>query len=154
MFPTKTQAEALETTRIHRVAGLTGDRTALVTTRPFRAPHHTIADAGLIGGGRPVKNVTQLSRQQARCSPGPVPGQVSVIFHKLMREPALLAGEALRVHHCVHILEAFPECRRPVLAVSIYRDGKCLDVRQARRERRRVRGTEDGAHRRLCRAPP
>ncbi len=33
--------------RIHRVAG----RTALVTTRPFRAPHHTIADVGLIGGG-------------------------------------------------------------------------------------------------------
>jgi magnesium chelatase family protein len=51
MFPTMTQAEALETTRIHRVAGLTGDRTALVTTRPFRAPHHTISDAGLIGGG-------------------------------------------------------------------------------------------------------
>jgi magnesium chelatase family protein len=46
-----TLAEALETTRIHRVAGLTGDRTALVTTRPFRAPHHTISDVGLIGGG-------------------------------------------------------------------------------------------------------
>jgi magnesium chelatase family protein len=38
-------------TRIHRVAGLTGDRTALVTARPFRAPHHTISDAGLIDGG-------------------------------------------------------------------------------------------------------
>jgi magnesium chelatase family protein len=37
--------------RIHRVAGLTGDRTALVTTRPCRAPHHTISDVGLIGGG-------------------------------------------------------------------------------------------------------
>ena len=46
-----TLAEALETTRIHRVAGLTGDCTALVTTRPFRAPHHTISDVGLIGGG-------------------------------------------------------------------------------------------------------
>jgi magnesium chelatase family protein len=46
-----TLAEAIETTRIHRVAGLTGDGTALVTTRPFRAPHHTISDAGLIGGG-------------------------------------------------------------------------------------------------------
>jgi len=46
-----TLAEALETTRIHRVAGLTGDRTALVTTRPFRAPHHTISDVGLIRGG-------------------------------------------------------------------------------------------------------
>jgi magnesium chelatase family protein len=47
-----TLAEALETTRIHHVAGLTGDRTAWVTTRPFRAPHHTISDAGLIGGGQ------------------------------------------------------------------------------------------------------
>ena len=46
-----TLAEALETTRLHRVAGLTGDRTALVTTRPCRAPHQTISDAGLIGGG-------------------------------------------------------------------------------------------------------
>ena len=49
--PAMTLAEAIETTRIHSVAGLTGDRTALVTTRPFRAPHHTISDAGLIGGG-------------------------------------------------------------------------------------------------------
>jgi magnesium chelatase family protein len=46
-----TLAEALETTRIHRVSGLTGDRTALITTRPFRAPHQTISDVGLIGGG-------------------------------------------------------------------------------------------------------
>ena len=46
-----TRAKTMETTRIHSVAGLTGDRTALVTTRPFRAPHHTISDAGLIGGG-------------------------------------------------------------------------------------------------------
>jgi hypothetical protein len=40
---------ALETTRMHRVAGLTGARTAVVATRPFRAPHHTISDVGLIG---------------------------------------------------------------------------------------------------------
>jgi magnesium chelatase family protein len=46
-----TRAKTMETTRIHSVAGLTGDRTAWVTTRPFRAPHHTISDAGLIGGG-------------------------------------------------------------------------------------------------------
>jgi magnesium chelatase family protein len=41
---------ALELTKIHSVAGLTG-RKGLVTTRPFRSPHHTISDAGLIGGG-------------------------------------------------------------------------------------------------------
>jgi magnesium chelatase family protein len=45
-----TLPEALETTRMHRVAGLTGDRTALVTTRPFRAPHHPSSAVGLIGG--------------------------------------------------------------------------------------------------------
>jgi magnesium chelatase family protein len=42
--------ESLECTKIHSVAGLTEKR-GLVTTRPFRAPHHTISDAGLIGGG-------------------------------------------------------------------------------------------------------
>ena len=51
ILPAMTLAEAMETTRIHRVAGLTGDRTALVTTRPFRDPYYTISDAGLIGGG-------------------------------------------------------------------------------------------------------
>jgi magnesium chelatase family protein len=50
ILPAITLAEALETTRMHSVAGLTGDRTVLVTTRPFRAPHHTISDVGLIGG--------------------------------------------------------------------------------------------------------
>ncbi|HXG94385.1 MAG TPA: YifB family Mg chelatase-like AAA ATPase [Blastocatellia bacterium] len=42
--------ESIECTKIHSVAGLTEKR-GLVTTRPFRAPHHTISDAGLIGGG-------------------------------------------------------------------------------------------------------
>jgi len=51
-LPVMTLAEAIETTRLHRVAGRTGDRTALVTTRPYRAPHQTISDAGLIGGGQ------------------------------------------------------------------------------------------------------
>jgi hypothetical protein len=52
ILPAMTLAEAIETTRIHRVAGLTGDRMALVTTRPCCASHHTIADAGRIGGGQ------------------------------------------------------------------------------------------------------
>jgi hypothetical protein len=51
ILPAMTLPEALKTTRIHSVAGLTGDRTALVTAWPLRAPHHTISDAGLIGGG-------------------------------------------------------------------------------------------------------
>ena len=52
LLPGMTLAEAIETTRIHSVAGLTGDRTALVRLRPVRVPHHTISDAGLIGGGQ------------------------------------------------------------------------------------------------------
>jgi magnesium chelatase family protein len=51
MLPAMTLAEALDTTCIHRVTGRTGARTAVVTTRPCRAPHHTISDVGLIGGG-------------------------------------------------------------------------------------------------------
>jgi magnesium chelatase family protein len=43
--------EALETTKIHSIAGLLGGSHALVAVRPFRSPHHTISDAGLIGGG-------------------------------------------------------------------------------------------------------
>jgi magnesium chelatase family protein len=51
MLPAMSLVEAVETTCLHHVAGLIGDRTALVTTRPCRAPHHTISDVGLIGGG-------------------------------------------------------------------------------------------------------
>jgi magnesium chelatase family protein len=43
--------EALETTKIHSIVGLLPRQDALVSTRPFRSPHHTISDAGLIGGG-------------------------------------------------------------------------------------------------------
>jgi magnesium chelatase family protein len=46
--------EALETTALYSVAGLLGER-PLVTTRPFRAPHHTASDAALVGGGRIVR---------------------------------------------------------------------------------------------------
>jgi magnesium chelatase family protein len=52
MLPAMRLADARETTRMHRVAGRTGARTAVVTTCPCRAPHHTISDVGLIGGGQ------------------------------------------------------------------------------------------------------
>ncbi|MGA9184180.1 MAG: YifB family Mg chelatase-like AAA ATPase, partial [Candidatus Acidiferrales bacterium] len=51
VLPPMSLAEAIETTRIHSIAGLLDDSRGLVGTRPFRSPHHTISDAGLIGGG-------------------------------------------------------------------------------------------------------
>jgi len=51
ILPDFTLEEALATTRIHSVAGVLPPHQALVATRPFRSPHHTISDAGLIGGG-------------------------------------------------------------------------------------------------------
>jgi magnesium chelatase family protein len=51
ILPDMTLEEAIETTKIHSVAGLLPDDAALIATRPFRSPHHTISNAGLIGGG-------------------------------------------------------------------------------------------------------
>ncbi len=51
ILPPMTLEESLETTRIHSIAGKLDSHQALVTARPFRAPHHTISDAGLLGGG-------------------------------------------------------------------------------------------------------
>jgi len=50
ILPPMTLEEALETTRIHSIVGLLEPGQALVTRRPFRAPHHTASDAGLLGG--------------------------------------------------------------------------------------------------------
>ena len=51
ILPSMSLEEALETTKIHSVAGTLPAGQSLLTQRPFRAPHHTISDAGLIGGG-------------------------------------------------------------------------------------------------------
>src|SRR5258708_26049061 len=51
ILPPMSLEEAIETTRIHSVAGVLEDSRGVVGTRPYRSPHHTISDAGLIGGG-------------------------------------------------------------------------------------------------------
>jgi magnesium chelatase family protein len=66
ILPPITFEEALETTKIHSVAGFT-DARGLLTIRPFRSPHHTISDAGLIGGGSI-----------------PRPGEVSLAHHGVL----------------------------------------------------------------------
>ncbi|MFQ6079580.1 MAG: YifB family Mg chelatase-like AAA ATPase, partial [Thermodesulfobacteriota bacterium] len=52
ILPDMNFEESLETTKIHSVVGLLPSDSALVVQRPFRSPHHTVSDAGLIGGGR------------------------------------------------------------------------------------------------------
>jgi len=51
ILPDLTLAEALETSKVYSVAGLNPESGGIITKRPFRAPHHNISDAGLIGGG-------------------------------------------------------------------------------------------------------
>ena len=51
ILPPLNLKEALETTKIHSVAGLLKDNDSLLPTRPFRSPHHTISDVALVGGG-------------------------------------------------------------------------------------------------------
>lgn len=67
ILPPLTFDEALETTKIHSVAGLLGGGRALLVARPFRNPHTTISDAGLIGGGS-----------------NPRPGEVSLAHHGVL----------------------------------------------------------------------
>ena len=67
ILPNLTLDEALETTKIHSVAGLIPGDEGIVATRPFRSPHHTISDAALVGGGKL-----------------PRPGEVSLSHHGVL----------------------------------------------------------------------
>lgn len=60
ILPLPSFEEALETTKIHSIAGLLPKETALLATRPFRSPHHTISSAGLVGGGS-IPNPGEIS---------------------------------------------------------------------------------------------
>jgi magnesium chelatase family protein len=61
ILPPMTMEEALETTKIHSVAGQLPKGIPLVTMRPFRSPHHTISDAALVGGGMGVVKAGEIS---------------------------------------------------------------------------------------------
>jgi len=67
ILPPLTLEEALETTKIHSIVGLLAPGQALITRRPFRSPHHTASDAGLLGG-----NVN------------PTPGEISLAHHGVL----------------------------------------------------------------------
>lgn len=61
ILPPLTLNESLETTKIHSVAGMLPPGQPLVTQRPFRAPHHTISDAALVGGGVGIVRAGEVS---------------------------------------------------------------------------------------------
>lgn len=67
ILPPLSLAESLETTQIHSVAGVLGKDSSLISQRPFRAPHHTISEAALVGGGN-----------------NPVPGEISLAHNGVL----------------------------------------------------------------------
>lgn len=67
ILPPLTLEEALETTKIHSVAGLIARGASIITQRPFRSPHHTVTDVALVGGGS-----------------NPQPGEVSLAHHGVL----------------------------------------------------------------------
>lgn len=67
ILPSMTEEEAIETTKIHSVAGLVDGKNSFLATRPFRSPHHTISDVGLLGG-----------------SSFPTPGEVSLAHNGIL----------------------------------------------------------------------
>ncbi|HEX6965981.1 MAG TPA: YifB family Mg chelatase-like AAA ATPase [Gemmatimonadaceae bacterium] len=95
ILPTLTEEEALEVTAIHSVAGLLPPGQPLIGARPFRAPHHSISSAGLIGGGS-----------------APRPGEVSLAHHGVLFLDELLEFS----RHVVESLRQPMEDGRVVIA--------------------------------------
>jgi len=148
VLPRMTLAEALETTKIHSVAGTLMAGESLVGTRPFRSPHHTISDAGIIGGGhvpRPGevslahngvlfldelpefhKNVLEVLRQPIE------DGSVTIGRAKVtLTYPArFMLAAAMNPCPCGYFTDPYHECRCTPYQIQHYRakiSGPLLD---------------------------
>lgn len=138
ILPRMTLDEALETTKIHSVAGVLSGNGSLLGTRPFRSPHHTISDAGIIGGGhvpRPGevslahngvlfldelpefhKNVIEVLRQPVE------DGSVTIGRAKVtLTYPArFMLAAAMNPCPCGYFTDPFHECRCTPQAIQRY----------------------------------
>ncbi len=83
IMPTLTAEESIETSRIYSALGRLPPGQPLMATRPFRSPHHTISDAGLVGGGSP-----------------PAPGEISLAHHGVLFLDELRSSIAERLRSC------------------------------------------------------
>lgn len=117
ILPELGEAEALEVTRIRSVAGLIGDGGGLVTTPPFRAPHHSVTVAGLVGGG----------------GSAPIPGEVSlahrgVLFLDELAEFSRAAIQSLRQpmeEGCVTVVRSRWHATFPARCVLVAATNPC-----------------------------
>jgi magnesium chelatase family protein len=138
ILPRMTLEEALETTKIHSVAGILPTGDSLLGTRPFRSPHHTISDAGIIGGGHVPKpgevslahngvlfldelpefhkNVLEVLRQPIE------DGQVTIGRAKItLTYPArFMLAAAMNPCPCGYFTDPYHECRCTPPAIQRY----------------------------------
>lgn len=148
ILPPMTLLEALETTKIHSVAGTLPAGESLIGTRPFRAPHHTISDAGIIGGGHIPKpgevslahngvlfldelpefhkNVLEVLRQPLE------DGSVTIGRAKVtLTYPArFMLAAAMNPCPCGYFTDPYHECRCTPIQIQHYRakiSGPLLD---------------------------
>lgn len=116
ILPAPTLEEALAITRVHSVAGHLAAGDTIVDRRPFRAPHHTVSGAGLVGGGTPVR-----------------PGEVSLAHHGVLfldelpefRRQALEALRQPMEEGVVHLSRARGSVRFPARFVLVAAMNPC-----------------------------